>query len=385
MTRSARAAAVAEPSRAALRAVGEVISAMAVAPSLEATLQGLVRAARTLASCRYAAVGVPDGSGGFSHFITAGMSDELIAAIGRLPRTHGLLSAMLERPKPHRTSDISKDPRFEWWPAAHPRMTSFLGVPILSAGEVVGAFYLTDKIGADEFSDQDQELIELFAAHAAVAIATARVHERSRELSVVEERNRLARDLHDAVSQTLFSLTLTAEAASELLDRDTEAARAQLAEVRRLAAEAREEMRSLVFQLRPADLEADGLVATLRKHVDVLGRVHAADVELTVRGQTEPDAPVQRELYRIAQEALQNALKHSGAGRIGVGLDLDPARTRLVVSDDGSGFDPADPRVRSQHLGVTVMAERARAVGGRLDLRSAPGRGTTVTAEVPGG
>jgi len=385
MTRSARAAAVAEPSRAALRAVGEVIAAMTVAPSLEATLQGLVRAARTLASCRYAAVGVPDGSGGFSHFITAGMSDELIAAIGRLPRTHGLLSAMLERPQPHRTSDISKDPRFEWWPAAHPRMTSFLGVPILSAGEVVGAFYLTDKIGADEFSDQDQELIELFAAHAAVAIATARVHERSRELSVVEERNRLARDLHDAVSQTLFSLTLTAEAASELLDRDTEAARAQLAEVRRLAAEAREEMRSLVFQLRPADLEADGLVATLRKHVDVLGRVHAADVELTVRGQTEPDAPVQRELYRIAQEALQNALKHSGAGRIGVGLDLDPARTRLVVSDDGSGFDPADPRVRSQHLGVTVMAERARAVGGRLDLRSAPGRGTTVTAEVPGG
>ena len=385
MTRSARAAAVAEPSRAALRAVGEVIAAITVAPSLEATLQGLVRAARTLASCRYAAVGVPDGSGGFSHFITAGMSDELIAAIGRLPRTHGLLSAMLERPQPHRTSDISKDPRFEWWPAAHPRMTSFLGVPILSAGEVVGAFYLTDKIGADEFSDQDQELIELFAAHAAVAIATARVHERSRELSVVEERNRLARDLHDAVSQTLFSLTLTAEAASELLDRDTEAARAQLAEVRRLAAEAREEMRSLVFQLRPADLEADGLVATLRKHVDVLGRVHAADVELTVRGQTEPDAPVQRELYRIAQEALQNALKHSGAGRIGVELDLDPALIRLVVTDDGAGFDPADPRVRSQHLGVTVMAERARAVGGRLDLRSAPGRGTTVTAEVPGG
>ena len=385
MTRSARAVAVAEPSRAALRAVGEVISAMAVAPSLEATLQGLVRAARTLASCRYAAVGVPDGSGGFSHFITAGMSDELIAAIGRLPRTHGLLSAMLERPKPHRTSDISKDPRFEWWPAAHPRMTSFLGVPILSAGEVVGAFYLTDKIGADEFSDQDQELIELFAAHAAVAIATARVHERSRELSVVEERNRLARDLHDAVSQTLFSLTLTAEAASELLDRDTEAARAQLAEVRRLAAEAREEMRSLVFQLRPADLEADGLVATLRKHVDVLGRVHAADVELEVRGEGEPDAAVQRELYRIAQEALQNALKHSGAGRIGVELDLDPALIRLVVTDDGVGFDPADPRVRSQHLGVTVMAERARAVGGRLDLRSAAGEGTTVTAKVPGG
>jgi signal transduction histidine kinase len=385
MTRPARDSSVAEPSGAALRAVGEVIAAMAAAPSLEATLQGLVRAARTLASCRYAAVGVPDGSGGFSHFITAGMSDELIAAIGRLPRTHGLLSAMLERPEPYRTSDISRDPRFEWWPAAHPRMTSFLGVPVVSAGEVVGAFYLTDKIGADEFSDRDQELIELFAAHAAVAIATARVHERSRELSVVEERNRLARDLHDAVSQTLFSLTLTAEAASELLDRDTEAARAQLAEVRRLAAEAREEMRSLVFQLRPADLESDGLVATLQKHVAVLGRVHPAAVALAVRGSGEPDAPVQRELFRIAQEALQNALKHAGASRIAVELDLDPARTRLAVADDGAGFDPSDPRVRSRHLGVTVMAERARAVGGRLDLRSAPGEGTTVAVEVPRG
>ena len=384
MTQPVRAAA-AEPAGAALRAVGEVVAAMAAAPSLEATLQGLVQAARRLASCRYAAVGTPDGRGGFSRFITTGMSDELIAAIGPLPRTHGLLGAMLERPQPHRTPDISRDPRFEWWPAAHPRMTSFLGVPIVSAGDVVGAFYLTDKIGAGEFSDADQELIELFAAHAAVAIATAGVHERSRELSVVEERNRLARDLHDAVSQTLFSLTLTAEAAAELIDRDPGAARAQLAEVGRLAAEARAEMRSLVFQLRPADLEADGLVATLRKHIEVLGRVHPARVEMTVRGDAPPGAKVERELYRITQEALQNALKHSGAAGIALELDLDAAGSTLTVTDDGAGFDPADPLLRSQHLGLTVMAERARAVGGRLELRSRPGEGTTVRVEIPGG
>jgi signal transduction histidine kinase len=381
MTRPARAA-VAEPAGTALRAIGEAVAAMAAAPSLETTLHALVQAARRLAGCRYAAVGVPDGAGGFSHFITDGMSDQLIAAMGPLPRTHGLLGAMLERPVPHRTADISRDPRFEWWPAAHPRMRSFLGVPIVSAGDVVGAFYLTEKIGADEFSDDDQELIELFAAHAAVAIATARLHERSRELGVVEERNRLARDLHDAVSQTLFSLTLTAEAAAELLDRDPAAARAELDEVRRLAAEARAEMRSLVFQLRPADLEADGLAATLRKHVEVLDRVHPARVELQVQGDAEPPARVQRELYRIAQEALQNALKHSGAGRIAVDLTLAPGATVLAVADDGAGFDPADPGVRSQHLGLTVMQERARAVRGRLELRSAPGQGTTVRVEV---
>lgn len=384
MTRPPRTA-VAEPAGAALRAVGEVVAAIAVAPSLEATLRGLVQAALRLASCRYAAVGIPDGNGGFSHFITAGMSDELIAAIGPLPRTHGLLGAMLERPVPHRTADISRDPRFEWWPAAHPRMTSFLGVPIVSAGEVAGAFYLTDKIGADEFSDADQELIELFAAHAAVAVATARVHERSRELSVVEERNRLARDLHDAVSQTLFSLTLTAEAAAELIERDPAAARVQLAEVGRLAAEARAEMRSLVFQLRPADLEADGLVATLRKHVEVLGRVHPARVEMIVRGDGTPDAGTQRELYRIAQEALQNALKHSRAERITLELDLAESGGTLTVTDDGGGFDLADPVVRSRHLGLTVMQERARTIGGRLELRSRPGDGTMVRVEIPGG
>ncbi|HEY3766651.1 MAG TPA: GAF domain-containing sensor histidine kinase [Gaiellales bacterium] len=385
MTRPPRDAALAEPAGAALRAVGEAVTAMAAAPSLETTLHALVQAARRLASCRYAAVGVPDGGGGFSHFITDGMSDQLIAAIGPLPRTHGLLGAMLERPVPHRTDDISRDPRFEWWPAAHPRMRSFLGVPIVSGGDVAGAFYLTEKIGADEFSDADQELIELFAAHAAVAIATASAHERSRELGVVEERNRLARDLHDAVSQTLFSLTLTAEAAAELLDRDPAAARARLDEVRRLAAEARAEMRSLVFQLRPADLEADGLVATLRKHVEVLGRVHPTRVEMHVHGDALPAASAQRELYRIAQEALQNALKHSGAGTIRLDLELGPQAAVLTVTDDGAGFDPADPIVRSQHLGLTVMDERARAVHGRLELRSRPGAGTTVRVEVPHG
>jgi signal transduction histidine kinase len=106
---------------------------------------------------------------------------------------------------------------------------------------------------------------------------------------------------------------------------------------------------------------------------------------MTVRGDSPPGAKVERELYRIAQEALQNALKHSGADVIALELDLDAAGSTLTVTDDGAGFDPADPLLRSQHLGLTVMAERARAVGGRLELRSRPGEGTTVRVEVPGG
>ncbi|MEY2517303.1 MAG: hypothetical protein QOJ89_4661, partial [bacterium] len=178
-------------------ALSDAVLAIAAEHAVEPVLQKLVNAARELAGARYAAIGVPDGDGGFGQFITSGMSDELIASLGELPRQHGLLGAILESGVPHRTADIREDPRFRgWWPRAHPSMSSFLGVPIVARGNVVGAFYLTDKEGATAFSDDDQALIETFAAHAALALENARLHERSRELTIVEERNRLARELH---------------------------------------------------------------------------------------------------------------------------------------------------------------------------------------------
>ena len=216
--------------RSALESMSETVLAIAAEREVEPMLRRLVRSARELAGARYAALGIPDGEGAFAQFITAGMSDELIAAMGPLPRTHGLLGAMLESPESHRTPDIRQDPRFRgWWPRAHPQMRSFLGVPIMARGSVIAAFYLTDKEGADDFADQDQRLIEMLAAHAAVAIENARLLERSRELSIVEERNRLARELHDSVSQKLFGLVLGAESAGTLLDRDPGAAATEVA------------------------------------------------------------------------------------------------------------------------------------------------------------
>ena len=163
-------------------------------------------------------------------------------------------------------------------------MRSFLGVPIVARGEVIGALYLTDKEGADDFDDDDQRVIEMLAAHAAIAIENARLHERSRELSIVEERNRLARELHDAVSQKLFGVVLTAESAATLLGRDGDAAREQLTRLGGLAREALEELRSLIVELRPPSLAAEGLATALRKHVDVLRRVFDVDVDLRVAG-----------------------------------------------------------------------------------------------------
>lgn len=368
----------------AFQAMSDAVLAIAAELAVEPILQKLVHAARELVEARYAAIGVPDGEGGFAQFITSGMSDQLIEAMGPLPRTHGLLGAMLESPQPYRTGDIRRDPRFRgWWPSAHPDMGSFLGVPILSRGGIIGAFYLTDKEGTHEFTDDDRRLIEMLAAHAAIAIENARLYERSRELSVVEERNRLARELHDAVSQKLFGLVLTAEAAGTLAESDPDAARAQLERLQELAREAIAELRSIIFELRPPELDEEGLAATLRKHVDVLRRVHEPEIELVADGEPRLDAPAAGEVLRIAQEALQNALRHAGAGRIDVRLSADDTTLVLEVADDGAGFDPAAPDVRSRRLGLTSMEERARSLGGTLEISSERGTGTTVRLEVP--
>jgi signal transduction histidine kinase len=371
----------------ALKAVSDAVLAVASQLSVEEVLQQLVHRARELAGARYAALGIPDGEGGFSRFLVSGMSDELIAALGPLPRTHGMLGAMLDGPEPFRTSDIHADPRFRgWWPRGHPDMRSFLGVPITTPDGVIGAFYLTEKDGAPEFSEGDEELIQLLAAHAAIAITNARLYERSRELSVLSERNRLALELHDAVSQKLFSMVLTAEAVATLLDRDTPAARERVARLRELAEEALGELRSLIDELRPPDLDRDGLPGALRKQIEVLEGLHGIEIELDVDETVAAgDGERDRQVLRIAQEALQNALRHAGARRICVRLARLNGVLALEVEDDGVGFVPEDPQLRSRRLGLTSMEERAQSLGGRLEIRSSPAAGTTVRLEVADG
>jgi signal transduction histidine kinase len=376
---------VAEHLNPTLKAVSDAVLAVAAELSVDEVLQRLVHSARELAGARYAALGLPDGDGGFRTFLTSGMSDELIASFGPLPRQHGVLGAMLTTEEPYRTGDIHEHPRFRgWWPEGHPDMRSFLGVPIVAPTGVIGAFYLTEKIGAADFGDEDEELIRLLAAHAAIAIANARLHEQTRELSIVAERNRLALDLHDSVAQKLFGLLLTAEAARTLLERDPEAARDQVAKLRDLAQESLEELRSLVFELRPADLDRDGLCGALRKHVELVRRLGPQEVELVTPQGIPPDTERDRELLRIAQEALQNALKHAQAQRVAVRLRTDDGLLTLEIEDDGVGFDPDAASSRSRSLGLTSMEERARRLGGRLVIRSSPGAGTTVRLEVGG-
>ncbi len=372
-----------DPASPAFRVVSDAVLAIAAERNVEQVLEKLVDAARDLVEARYAAIGVPDGDGGFAQFLTSGMTQKQHDAIGELPRQHGLLGLMLQSPEPYRSPNIQEHERFEGWPEEHPKMRSFLGVPIVAGDMVVGAFYLTDKKGGRGavFTDADQSLIETLAAHAAVAIENARLHERSRELTVVEERNRLARELHDSVTQSLFSLALTADAAALLVDVEPERAKEQMEVVRTLAREAMDEMRSLVFELRPADLGLDGLASTLRKHVDVLRRLYATTIELDLDGESPLPPAVEREIFRIAQEALANALKHARAERLQLRLRRDGDRLELLVADDGAGFDLRGPRA-ARHLGLVSMRERAEALGGELRVASRPGEGTRVELEV---
>jgi signal transduction histidine kinase len=346
-------------------------------------LERLAAAARALVGARYAAVGIPDDEGEFAQFVTSGLSDEAVAAIGPLPRTHGLLGAILQDGKAYRSDDIRSDPRFVWWPAAHPPMEPFLGVPVELDGHVIGAFYLADKIAGGCFDDLDQEMIEAFAARVAVAVENARLHEERLELGVVEERNRLARELHDSVTQTLFTSVLLSETGLTLLGGEHPEAVAELRRSQDLARQALEEMRSMIFELRPPELASDGLVPALRKHVEILRRVHRVPIRLTVTGERRLRARTEREMFRILQEALGNAVRHARPTSVDVGIEMSASRLVVVVRDDGVGFDPSATGVRARHLGLTSMEERAIALGGTLLVESVPGGGSSVRAEVP--
>ncbi|MBC6459571.1 GAF domain-containing sensor histidine kinase [Actinomadura sp. HBU206391] len=349
--------------------------------SVHEVFQVIVRAAAQLLDARYAALGVPDDEGSFAEFVVEGVSDEEWDAIGPLPRQHGMLAVMLREPRAHRLADIRKEPDFDGWPTAHPILKDFLGVPIRDGDQTVGIIFLANKRTPGGFTEDDEELLTLFAAHAAMALTNARLHERARELTVVEERNRLARELHDAVAQKLFSLRLTARAAAALAEHDPVRTIAELEQVERLAGEALAELRAVIFELRPADL-ADGLLASLRKHVEVLDRAYGAELTFSADQSIALTGEREAVVFRVAQEALYNALRHARATRIAVTLSASVHHVILEVQDDGGGFDAAAESGRDG-LGLTSMRDRAMSVGGSLTIGSGPGGGALVRLEVP--
>jgi signal transduction histidine kinase len=371
-----------------LRQVSQVVLAVTRQLSTRDVLQMIVRSARSLVHARYAALGVPDDRGSFGEFVVDGIPESQQKRIGPLPRQHGMLGALLREGRPIRVGDIRADPRFEGWPSAHPDMSDFLGVPIRDGSDVLGIIFASCKREPGGFTGRDEQLLGLFASHAAIALTNARLYERGRELSVLEERARLARELHDAVSQKLFSIRAKARAAEVLVGRDPGRAVAEIQSVAALSGQAHAELRAVIDGLAPPDLTAGGLAGSLRSYAVLAGRTHGVEVRFHADAQLPALGPARETAaYRVAQEALHNALRHSGAATICVSLLARRRRVILEVADRGRGFaadaGPASPASFTGGLGLASMRERAASAGGTLTVRSAPGEGTLVRLELP--
>lgn len=295
--------------------------------------------------------------------------------------TQGVLGRACRSGKTVRVDDVMCDPDYIVGSASDTR--SELCVPVIASYRVLAMLNLeSQRVSA--FTDEDVGVIETAADVLASAIENARLYQRAQEVAVLEERSRLARDLHDSISQQLFSMIFTAQAARAQLDKNPVRSAAQLERLQETAAAALAEMRALIYQLRPPGLSEQGLIAALQQHVAAISRHEGLTVSLTINGEERNARGAEQAIYRIAQEALNNVVKHAGACSVDIRLDLQSDCIRLVVADDGAGFDPTGlVESGGQHLGLIGMRERAHELGGDLDLRSQPGRGTEVILAVP--
>jgi signal transduction histidine kinase len=262
----------------------------------------------------------------------------------------------------------------------HQRYGTLLAVPLIVKDVVYGAIALYNREARD-LSGEEIEMAIAFSDQAALAIENARLRVQAEQMAVAAERSRLARDLHDAVTQTLFSTSLIADVLPRLWERDTAAALARLSELRLLTRGALAEMRTLLLELRPATLTEVGLCDLLRQLAEATISRARVQVNLTVEGQCHLPPDVQIALYRIAQEALNNVANHAGASRADVRLCCRPEQIELRIDDDGQGFDPTS--VTREHLGLGIMRERAEAIEATLRIESRPGRGTQIMVAWP--
>ena len=295
---------------AATRAVAGVLS-------VEEVLQVIVDQVRPLVGAQYAALGTVDEHGVIERFITSGMDPTVRARIGALPRGHGFLGLIIKENRAFRIPDINVDPRRYGFPPNHPPMTTFLGVPVSVKGRSVGNLYFTDKAGGGPFTEADQGVVEFFARHAGIAIENARLHELVRSLAIVEERERIGKDLHDGIIQNIYAVGLSLEDVPELMGEDPDEVVRRVERAIESLHLAIRDIRNFIFGLRP-DLLAglpfeDGLAVL----VDEFRHNSMIDIELVRDGPDwEPPPDVTAHLLGIVNEALSNVVRHAMASRV---------------------------------------------------------------------
>ena len=361
-----------------LAAVAGVASGL----SLPSTLRHIIESATTLAGARFGALGVIGEDQTLAEFLTTGIDEETIRAIGPRPQGLGVLGLLIHEPKPLRLRDLGVHPGAFGFPPNHPPMRSFLGVPIRIGDEVFGNLYLCEKIGAEEFTEEDEVLVESLAAIAAVAVENSRLHDRLQDLAVLRDRERIARDLHDKIIQRLFAAGMALQATSRLPAEETaDRVERTIDELDSIV----NEIRATIFDLeiRPDDRPA--LAAAALALVDEMTR--HADLEATIRIQSDVEHRVSPEIadatLTALREALANTARHANAQMVEVTLACDGHFLDLRVADDGRGLDlTAAPRPGHGH-GLKNLTARARDWGGSCEIGPLAGGGTELRWRVP--
>jgi signal transduction histidine kinase len=368
-----------------LRQLLEAVLTIGSDLDLPAMLRRIVQAATDLADAQYGALGVLDDTGTrLAQFITVGIDDEDRRAIGELPSGHGILGLLIVDAKPLRLPDLREHPDSYGFPPNHPPMMSFLGVPIRVRDQVFGNLYLTDKRSGEVFTDVDEELVVGLASAAGVAIENARLHARLHELAVVEDRERIARDLHDTVIQRLFATGLSLQGTLRLVNGDPAAAVARIESAVDDLDLTVKHIRTAIFGLETVASADEGL----RSQILALARDGAASLGFEPRVlldgpiDTGVSGPVASELLSTLQESISNAARHSHATRLHVEVVVDAGTVRLRVDDDGVG-PPAEGSPRGN--GLDNMAARAEKLGGTFEFGPGDPSGTVVDWCVPAG
>jgi signal transduction histidine kinase len=369
---------------AQLEALHEASMTITAELAIDRVLQRIVDIARSLIGAQYAALGVPGQAGTLEKFLVSGMPQAQIEAIGPMPVGKGLLGILLREPMPIRIRRLQDDPRSAGFSEGHVPMTSFLGVPIISRGKLLGNLYLTDKIGAEEFSEQDERLLVMLAANAAIAIENASLYQQVQRLAVLEERERIAMDLHDGIIQSIYAVGLTLEYVGLLLDEEPGEARERLKQAINGLNEAIRDIRNYILDLRPQRFQNKNLLAGLSDLVRAFKANTFISVEIQAADRADADLTGDQSagLFHITQEALANVAKHARARSVLISLRHEGSSVVLAVQDDGRGFDMPNVQSYAGH-GLQNMQERARALGADVQVTSAIDQGTTIEVRLP--
>ena len=348
---------------------------------LAALLQRIVELAAEIGGARYAALGVLSPDGVLIHeFLTVGVTDEERERIGPLPHGRGLLGALISDARPLRLARIQSDPRSVGFPSNHPPMTSFLGVPIAVRGKVFGNLYLTEKIASDEFTEDDEDALVKLATQAGIAIEYTRAQEELRRLALVEDRERIAKELHDDVIQSLFAEGMALQAALGVVD-DPVAISSRLESSIDHIDRVIRDLRNYIFALRPgapADRQLDRSLRALADDFASSGFTIDVDTDDTVVSLL---AAKLKDVVQFAREAISNAVRHSQGKRVRVSFIRTGDDAMLEIADDGAGFDVE--RAAGAGHGLSNLRARAQTLGGELEIESEPDEGTWVRLRIP--